>query len=395
MRKRLATAAATATLVLVTSACGGGGDTGSGSEDPLKIGAVLSLTGTYAPSAKYVEEGYKYWAEQVNEDGGINGRQVELVFRDDQSDPATAATLARGLVEREDVEFVLGPYGSGATDTMAATLESLQIPMLGTIASDSGIWERRELNWTFQAFPDSQYDHQAFLAVAEENGLDRITIVYEDAGFSVAAAEWAEEEAKSRGMTVQMLGYPSETQDFSSIVAKAKSFDPDAISMGGYYEPSILLTREMIAQGLQPDLYHFIQSADGVTKEALGKNVEGILGRSSWEPQLNTQGNEEFTAGYQEMFDREPSYHSAAAYAAGEVAEAALTGNDGDAEAVRDFLATETVETVAGTYEVNDLGQQTGLQYVGTQWVDGQKEVIWPAEVATAKVELPKPDWTS
>jgi branched-chain amino acid transport system substrate-binding protein len=387
------TAATIAALALVTAACGGGEAGASG--DTLKIGAVLSLTGSYAPSAKYVKEGYKYWVDEVNAHGGIDGRKVELVIRDDQSDPATAATLARSLVEKQDVEFILGPYGSGATDTMAATVESLQVPMLGTIASDSEIWERRQLHWTFQAFPSSDYDHEAFLHVAEQKGLDRITIVYEDAGFSVNAAEWAKKQAESQGMTVQMLSYPSGAQDFSSIVAKAKAFGPDALSMGGYYEPSVLLTKEMIAQNFHVQLYHFIQAADGVTKEALGSNVEGLMGRSSWEPQLDTKGNEQFTTGYEKKFGREPSYHSAAAYAAGEVAEAALEAGDGDAEAVRDFLASKTVETVCGTYKVNDAGQQEGYKYVGIQWIDGEKQIVWPEDAATAEVEFPMPEWNS
>jgi branched-chain amino acid transport system substrate-binding protein len=385
--------AAIAALALASTSCVG--SAGGSDDDTLKIGAVLSLTGEYAASAEYVEEGYEYWVDEVNADGGIDGRKVELVVRDDQSDPATAANLARSLVEQEGVEFILGPYGSGATDTMAATLESLQVPMLGTIASDSEIWERRDLNWTFQAFPSSDYDHEAFLHVAEENGMDRITIVYEESGFSINAAEWAKQQAESAGMTVQALSYPADSQDFSSIVTKAKAFGPDALSMGGYYEPSILLTKEMMAQGFHVDLYHFIQSADGVTQEALGDNVEGIMGRSSWEPQLKTPGNDEFTAGYQKMFGRAPSYHSAAAYAAGEVAKAALEAGGGDADAVREFLASESVDTVMGTYQVNDAGQQTGYKYVGTQWIDGAKQIIWPDDAATADVEMPMPGWTS
>jgi branched-chain amino acid transport system substrate-binding protein len=393
MKNRLAAVAVAAASAMLVSACQGSGSAG-GENEPLRMGAVLSLTGSYAPSAKYVEEGYKLWAKDVNSDGGINGREVELVFRDDQSDPATAATLARSLVDQEDVEFILGPYGSGATDTMAATLESLRIPMLGTIASDAGIWDRRELAWTFQAFPASTYDHEAFLAVAQENGLDRITIINEDAGFSIAAAEWAKKEAEAQGMTVQSLSYPSDTQSFSSIVAKMESFGPQAVSMGGYYEPSILLTKEMMGQNLNVPAYHFIQSADGVTAEALGDNADGILGRSSWEPQLATEGNEKFVAAYEEMHGREPSYHSAAAYAAGQVAQAALTAADGDAEATREFLASETVDTIAGTYEVNEKGQQVGFKYVGTQWQDGSKEIVWPADLATGEVVVPKPDWS-
>lgn len=388
-RSHKVVAALTATA-LVAGGCGGDGGDG----DTMRIGAVLSLTGRYAPSAKYVEEGYKYWAEEVNKAGGIDGKQVEVIIRDDKSDPATAATLARGLVEREDVSFLLGPYGSGATETMAAVVEQLKVPMLGTVASDSAVWDKRRLTWSFQAFPSSTYDHEAFLAVAEKQGYDRITIVNEEVGFSEAAAEWARKEAEKRGMTVQSLSYPSDLQDFGSIVSKMQGFNPQGVTMGGYYEPSISLTKEMTAQQFNVPLYHFIQSADGVTAEALGPNVNGILGRSSWEPQLETVGNEEFVAGYTKMFGREPSYHSAAAYAAGQVAQASIEAGKGDLEKVREFLAGTEIETVGGTFKVNEKGQQVGMHYVGTQWQDGRKEIVWPEEDATARVVVPKADWS-
>lgn len=391
IRRRATALLATTTLAL--AGCGGIG-TAEDDDDTVRIGAVLSLTGSFAPSAKYVQEGYEYWADEVNANGGIDGMDVELVIRDDQSDPATAATLARSLVDQEQVTAILGPYGSGSTDTMAATLESLQVPMLGTIASDAAIWDRRELNWTFQAFPSSTYDHEPFLAIAEEQGYERITIINEEAGFSIAAAEWAIEQAEEMGMTVQSLSYPTGSQDFSSIVAKMESFDPQAVSMGGYYEPSIVLTNEMISQGFSVPAYHFIQAADGVTAEALGNDVEGVLGRSSWEPQLQTPGNDEFTSGYQEMFDREPSYHSAAAYAAGQVLQEAMTEAGTGAEEIRDFFASEQVETIAGTYEVNDAGQQVGFEYVGTQWRGDGKEIVWPDEEKTADVVAPMPGWS-
>lgn len=390
--RRVRVGVAIALIAALTAACGGGGG-GASDEGPIKIGVVLSLTGVFGPSAKYVREGYEYWAKEVNDAGGIDGRKVKLVVRDDQSKPAVAATLARSLVDKDDVFMILGPYGSGATDTMGAALEQSQVPMLATIGSDSAIWDRRKLTWTFQAFPSSTYDHEAFLHVAEEEGAKRVTIINEEAGFSVAAAKWAKAEAKKSGMEVQSLSYPSESHDFSSIVQKMKGFKPDAVSMGGYYEASVALTKEMISAGLDVPGYHFIQAADGVTAEALGKDADGIIGRSSWEPQLETAKNEEFAAGYEKQFERAPSYHSAAAYASGEVTQAAIEAGGTDREKVREFFATKTVDTVQGTYDVNEKGQQTGYKYVGIQWRGEEKVVIWPDDQATDEVVWPKRKW--
>ncbi len=386
--------AALLAVVLLTAGCGSASSGSASTTGPIKIGAVISLTGKFAPSAEYVQEGYKYWEKTVNDAGGINGRKVQLVIRDDQSDAAAAASLARSLVEKDGVFMILGPYGSGSTDTMAAVLEQLQVPMLGTIASDSAIWDRRSLKWSFQAFPSSDNDHESFVNVAADQGAKRIVIINEEAGFSIAAAAKGKALAEQKGMTVLSLSYPSTSKDFSSIVQKMKASNPDAISMGGYYAPSIALTKEMIGQGLNVPGYHFIQSSDGVTADALGPKVNGIFGRSSWEPQLKTPKNADFVKGYESQFNRAPSYHAAAAYSAGQVTEAAIKAVGTDRDKVRNFFATQSVETVQGTYKVNDKGQQTGFTYVGTQWQSGKKQIVWPSDQATAKAVWPKPAWS-
>ncbi|MGH3664643.1 MAG: amino acid ABC transporter substrate-binding protein [Egibacteraceae bacterium] len=381
-------------IALLAAGCAGGPAADEGGEgDPIKLGAVISLTGRFSDSATYMREGYQYWADEVNAAGGIDGQPVELVFYDDESSPETAAVLAQRLIEQDEVFMVLGPYGSGASDTMAVIMERQQVPMIAVVASDSAIWDRRELNWTFQGFPSSEFDHEAFLAIARRQDVERLAIVYEEAGFSIEAAEWAEPEAQAMGMEVRSYSYPPDTQDFGSIVAQISEFGPDAVSMGGYYAPALLLTGQMVERGLNPNGYGFIQASQGSTLEALGDNAAGILGRSSWEPQLDLPGNDEFVSGYEEEFDRPASYHAATAYAGGQVVAAAIETAGLDRQGVRDFLASETVDTVQGTYEVNEAGQQVGYRYVGIQWQGDEKQIVWPEQVADAEVVWPKPEW--
>jgi ABC-type branched-subunit amino acid transport system substrate-binding protein len=294
--------------------------------EPIKLGASLSLTGRFSDSAKYVKEGYDLWAEQVNGKGGIAGHPVQVVVYDDESNPDTGRVLAERLIDRDAVLAILGPYSSPITDAMATATERAQIPMIGTIASDSSIWSRRKLHWSFQGFPSSDYDHEGFLKVLRGKGAGRkkLAIVFQEAPFSIAAKEWALNTAKEMGLTIDAYGYAPGAQDFRSIIERIVAFGAEAVSMGGYYQPSIALTRQMIERGFNPVAYHFIQAADGVTKDALGANVEGIFGRSAWEASIETPANKAFVAAYQAKFGRVPSYHSAAAYAAGELYAAAI-----------------------------------------------------------------------
>lgn len=365
--------------------------------DPLKFGASLSLTGRFSDSAKYVQEGYALWVEQVNAKGGIKGRPVEVVTYDDESNPDTGRVLAERLIDRDGVVALLGPYSSPITDAMATACERGQIPMVGTIASDSSIWARRKLRWSFQGFTSSDYDHEGFLKVvkARKDGLTKLAIIFEEAPFSIGAKDWALPVAKAMGLTVDTYGYSPGAQDFRSIIERMVAAGTEMVSMGGYYQPSVALTRQMMERGFNPAGYHFIQAADGVTKDALGANANGIFGRSSWEPTIDTPANKEFVAAYRAKFNRIPSYHSAAAYAAGQAFARAIEMKGPDRAGMREVLASEKIETVLGTFHCNARGQQDGYRYVGTQWQGGES-VIVEGEIGHApKPPLwPKPNWS-
>src|SRR3954454_24791409 len=71
--------------------------------DPIKLGASLSLTGRFSDSAKYCQEGYLLWSDEVNGRGGIGGRPVQVVIYDDESNPDTGRVLAERLIDRDGV----------------------------------------------------------------------------------------------------------------------------------------------------------------------------------------------------------------------------------------------------------------------------------------------------
>jgi branched-chain amino acid transport system substrate-binding protein len=360
--------------------------------DAIKLGASLSLTGRFSDSAKYLQEGYLLWSEHLNGKGGIAGRPVQVVVYDDESNPDTGRVLAERLIDRDGVVAILGPYSSPITDAMATATERAQVPMVGTIASDSSIWERRKLRWTFQAFPSSDYDHEGFLKViGEKGGVKKLAIVYEEAPFSIAAKEWALKKAKEMGLAVESFGYNPGAQDFRSIIERIVAFGAEAVSMGGYYQPSIALTRQMIERGYQPTAYFCLQAADGVTKDALGANAEGIFGRSAWEATIDTPANRAFVPAYQTRFGRIPSYHSAAAYAAGQVYDAAIRARGADRKAIREYLASEKIDTVLGSFRVNAKNQQEGYRYTLIQWQGGASKIVGAG--SSQPILWPKPKW--
>ena len=360
---------------------------------PVRLGASLSLTGRFSDSAKYTQEGYLLWVDQVNAAGGLNGAPVQLTIYDDESNPDTGRVLAQRLIDRDGVVAILGPYSSPITDAEAVVVERAEVPMLGTIASDSSIWTRRHFRWSFQAFPSSDYDHEGFLKIVQAKGdAKKVAIVFEQSPFSIAAKDWAVSNAAAMGLTIESFGYAPGAQDFRSIIERIVGFGAQAVSMGGYYQPSIALTRQMAERGFNPAGYQFIEAANGTTKDALGANAQGIFGRTAWEASVETPANQAFVAAYQARYQRTPSYHSAAAYAAGETIAAAIKAKGTDRAGIRDFLAATTVPTVMGSFRVNDRGQQIGYRYTVIQWQDGTSRVV--SAGGAAPIIWPKPQWS-
>ena len=99
-------------LLLLLTACAGSeeGDGGTGGSGPIVVGGTLGLTGQYSgPSAAY-KATYEFWANQVNQKGGLLGRKVELRIYDDESNPTTAQQLFQRLINQDQASLLLAPY---------------------------------------------------------------------------------------------------------------------------------------------------------------------------------------------------------------------------------------------------------------------------------------------
>ena len=103
-------------LVLALAACGGGssgdGDGDQASSEPIRIGTSLPLTGEFSQPGTAARQGYEVWQEMVNADGGLLGRDVELVIKDDASNQNTIVADYNALISQDKVDLLLGTFSS-------------------------------------------------------------------------------------------------------------------------------------------------------------------------------------------------------------------------------------------------------------------------------------------
>jgi branched-chain amino acid transport system substrate-binding protein len=122
-------------------------------QGPIRIGASLSQTGTYAKLGNYQREGYQLCIKELNAKGGLLGRKVELVVYDDQSTPATGVRLYEKLISEDKVDAVMGPYSSPITEAAVNVTEKYQKVMVAPLAATTSIFKKGRSSSSWSSRP--------------------------------------------------------------------------------------------------------------------------------------------------------------------------------------------------------------------------------------------------
>jgi branched-chain amino acid transport system substrate-binding protein len=387
--------APTALAVAVSLAVGG--VVPATAQGPIRIGASLSLTGTYAKLGKNQHEGYQLCEKDLNAKGGLLGRKVQFVVYDDQSMPATAVRLYEKLITEDKVDAIMGPYSSPVTEAAVNVTEKYKKVMVAPLAATTSIFKKGR-KYIFMVISPAEVYLEGLLDMAAKRGLKTVAVVNEDTLFSKAAASGAVELAKKKGLQVVFTeAYPKGNTDFSALLTKLKAANADVLAAATYFDDAVALTRQMKELDVNPKMYGVTVGGDlPEFYDTLKQNAEYIYGATQWEPTLPYPGNQEWHETYKKEFGHEPSYHSAAGYAGCVIyAEAAKRANALDADRVREQLLKLETRTIFGDYKVDTDGFQLAHKMVTFQWQKEKKATVWPDELAKAKPLFPTPPWTS
>jgi branched-chain amino acid transport system substrate-binding protein len=238
---------------------------------------------------------------------------------------------------------------------------------------------------------------EGLVDMGARRGLKTVAVVNEDTLFSKAAAAGAVESAKKKGLQVVFQeAYPKGNTDFSALLTKLKSVNPDILAAATYFDDAVALTRQMKELNVNPKMYAVTVGGDlPEFYDTLKQNAEYIYGATQWEHTLPYPGNQEFFETYKKDFGHEPSYHSAAGYAGCLIyAEAVKRAGSLDADKVREQLLKLEMKTAFGDYKVDLDGFQTAHKMVMFQWQGEKKVTVWPDDLAQAKPRFPTPPWT-
>lgn len=363
-----------------------------GQNKPIRIGATVSLEGKYTELSYMVRNGYKLWAKEVNQRGGLLGRKVKLIFYDDHSRADLVGPLYEKLINQDKVDLVLAPYGSILTMRASEITEKYGYVLMATAASAEKIWERG-FHYVFGVYSPAGRYFIGFLDLAARHELTRVAVVYNKTSFHISAAEGVKKWAGLFGMHIVFsAGYNNGKKELPGIIDRMRSTDVQDLVFCGY-PPNCYLFLKMLqkAKFRPPALALTIAPALPDFYAKVGPFAEGIFGPSQWEAdkRLPFPGTIRFIKDFKAMTGKDPSYHACSAYSACQILEKAIRNAGSiDQKKIRNFVATLDTVTIMGRFKVDSKGRQIGHNPLLIQWQAGKKEIVYPTNMQTATAKF-------
>ena len=382
---------------------GGGGGGGGASGEPVKVGASLPLTGEFSEPGKAAKQGYEVWEAMVNDSGGlIDGRPVEMVIKDDQSNQNTIVADYNALISQDKVDLLLGTFSSLLNLPASAVAEKNRMLYVEPAGGAPELFDRgfKYLFFAQQATADKQGEVWAKYVTELPEAERPKTAAYPtlDDPFAQPTSEGIEEIFKAAGIkTVYRETYTIDNPNLDGIASAIKSRNPDVVVHGATFEDGVGMVRALRKANFTPKMLYqtTAPSLGDQYSKAIGKETtEGIFYAVSHSKEAETPGNKEFVAKYQEMFGgTEVPEDAADAYATAEVLQAAVKAvgkidRDSQLE-LADWLRENEVDTILGPLSWDEQGRPEGEFLVG-QWQSGVPEIVLPEEAATSDEIIPE-----
>ena len=402
---------------------------------PIKIASSLPLTGEFSITGTKHRDGYQLCADLINEAGGINGRKVELIISDDQSDVDTTLAQFERFINVDKVDLIFGTFSSKLTFPASAITE--QAKYLHPIPSAAAlrVYERGfEYLVYFQPnaaeyigaspvmmlkdlVPVDQQPKSVAIAYADDfyasalvAGLLGEDVTFQNNDGSEKTVSLAPGELEKAGYKVVFKEmWPAGFTDWTTLASKIKVANADFLfAPVTSADEAIQLIRGLQQVGYQPKGIFMSQGAQQEFGDALGSSANGITIQASWHPLANFTGllngkeftNQMFLDAFKAKFGKEAGEDEAIPFALCQGIEQAVraTGTT-DNTKLHEWLAARTaddpVKTILGDFYWDKRGLPINKSFIMTQWQDGKLEFVYPTNAFPGVKPLvyPKPTW--
>ena len=393
-------------LALVAATQVGARTDRTAAKPPIKIGISLPLTGNFSEPGTAAMRGYKIWQQLVNNRGGLLGRKVQLLIRDDASNQNTIVADYTRLITEDKVDLLLGTFSSLLNLPASAVAERFKMVYVEPAGGSPRMFNRgfQYLFFAQQATAPHQGDLFSAWAKKLPAGKRPQTAAYptQDDPFAAPVIAGIRNKLEAAGIrTVYSKTYAPDTTDFDTIAAGIKDSGADLVAEGAVFDDGVGLIRSFKKLGYNPKvLFETSAPSESVLfSKAIGlANTAGIFYAVSWSPSAKGSKypqNQQFLKAYKKAYKGQiPAEDAADAYAAAQVLETAVRKvGKIDQDKIRDYLHGHPVRTILGPLSWDATGAPRQA-FLLAQWQRGKSQIVLPKVIATTKkIIFPKPPW--
>jgi branched-chain amino acid transport system substrate-binding protein len=372
----------------------------------IKLGCVIPLTGPVSIGGSWIKQGYDIAVKHINADGGVFLKEfnkkipLEIIYQDNESNPRKTAERMEKLYSLDKVHFFLGGFAQFLIVPQLAVAEKYEVPFIGTTLGSTAEFSRG-YKYTFTPFQSEQDQVIAFLDVLDSIPKNqrplKIAFFEIQEEWGEASGKYLQQFSKERGyQIVTQEKYAIASNDFSSLIVKAKSDGAEALYTNPTPPQGIRLVKQMKELNWNSKITCIMRAADvEAWTENLGKDGDFILHEGGWDFHLKLPGVQKFNEDYRAAYKLNPTPPAGSAYACIQIlADAINRAGTLDPKKVRDAIAATNMMTIMGpmTFAPNGRGQGKYLRLMA-QWQKGKDELVWPPDQASAPLLFPTPPW--
>lgn len=403
--------------LFVLSACGSTSSTGGGtptssatcsgqSQPAIKIGVSLSLSGDFSADGKAFQQGYQLWASDVNKNGGLLCRKVQLDILSDASSTTQVVTNYQTLINTNHDDLVLGPYSTLLTKPASVVANRFGYAFIEGAGGGPSVFTQG-LHNIFDVSPPIQFQMNGFVQYIESLSASQkpTTVAYatEDDPFTQPMVDQARSLLQGAGFTTASYQvYPAETTDFTPIAQKVIASKAQVVVLGSMLNDVIAEVQAFRQQHYNPEAIIASAGPDqgaSFSKPIGGTNVaEGIMFPNGWYTGLTTFQNQQMVSEYLSTYGgnaADISADVAEAYSVGQVLTQAVNKihSIDNTKLIAELHSGDTFQSVQGPVKFNNVGQNTAATVFLFQWQKGNTIAVYPPDQAKAMPEFPKPNW--
>jgi branched-chain amino acid transport system substrate-binding protein len=382
---------------------------------PIKIGFSTSLTGGLASSGKANLLAQQIWREQINAKGGLLGRQVELVYYDDQSNAATVPGIYAKLLDVDKVDLLMGAATNLIVAAMPEIMQHQKMVMVLVALGSNDVFKYPRYFQTAAWGPDAKgVIGRAFFEVAKTitPRPKSVAIVGADSEFSNNVMTGARAIAQKEGFSIVYdHTYPPGTTDYTPIVRAIQATNPDLVFIASYPLDSVGIVRAATELGLKTQLFGggMVGLQYATFLQQLSDKLDRVVNYHLYvpAPTMKFPGIEEFLKTYQARAPQGGTdplgfYQPPFAYAAMQVIEQAVkaTGTLDDGK-LADYIHKSAFNTIVGEIRFDAKGEWAKPRLLMIQYQNiegnnldqyrtpGKAVILYPPEYKDGNLQEP------